>query len=214
MNKTANVLGHHLLRDSTRSTLERPRSLEALLPRLSRINVDEIPGLAQFAAVLLLVPESWREEGMKQGIRPDGAQGFVELTKIRNILGKSPERTQSAFQDEYLFGQVEVNFAEMTVSRAGDPVVLTAMEFKVLKYMIRHERQVITRDALLSEVWGYASYPSTRTVDNHIFRLRQKLEQDPSRPLHLRTVCGAGYKFVSEAPLPSPPEAPRQDVKR
>ena len=199
MDKTANVLGHRLLRGSTRSTLEGPRSLEALLPRLSRLNVDEIPGLSQFAAVLLLVPEPSREEGMKQS-RPNGPQAFMELTKIRNILDKSTERTQSVFQDEYLFGQVEVNFAEMTASRAGDPVVLTAMEFKVLKYMIRHERQVISRDALLSEVWGYASYPSTRTVDNHIFRLRQKLEQDPSRPLHLRTVCGAGYKFVSEAP--------------
>ena len=199
MDKTENVLGPRQLRDSTRLTLEAPRSLEALLPRLSRLNVDEIPGLSQFAAVLLLVPEPSREEGMKQS-RPNGPQAFMELTKIRNILDKSTERTQSVFQDEYLFGQVEVNFAEMTASRAGDPVVLTAMEFKVLKYMIRHERQVITRDALLSEVWGYASYPSTRTVDNHIFRLRQKLEQHPSRPHHLRTVCGAGYKFVSEAP--------------
>lgn len=199
MDKTENVLGPRQLRDSTRLTLEAPRSLEALLPRLSRLNVDEIPGLSQFAAVLLLVPEPSREEGMKQS-RPNGPQAFMELTKIRNILDKSTERTQSVFQDEYLFGQVEVNFAEMTASRAGDPVVLTAMEFKVLKYMIRHERQVISRDALLSEVWGYASYPSTRTVHNHIFRLRQKLEQHPSRPHHLRTVCGAGYKFVSEAP--------------
>jgi len=101
---------------------------------------------------------------------------------------------------EYLFGQVEVNFAEMTASRAGHPVVLTAMEFRVLEYLIHHERQVIPRDALLSEVWGYASYPTTRTVDNHIFRLRQKLERDPSNPIHFRTVCGAGYKFISEGP--------------
>jgi DNA-binding response OmpR family regulator len=121
--------------------------------------------------------------------------------KIHNILDKSMKRAQSeVFQDEYLFGQVEVNFAEMTASRAGHPVVLTTMEFRVLKYLIRHERQVITRDALLTEVWGYTSYPTTRTVDNHIFRLRQKLERDPSNPIHLRTVCGAGYKFISEAP--------------
>ncbi len=131
----------------------------------------------------------------------------MELTKIHNILDKSildksMKRAQSGvFQDEYLFGQVEVNFAEMTASRAGHPVFLHGHGVQgALKYLIRHERQVITRDALLSEVWGYASYPTTRTVDNHIFRLRQKLERDPSNPIHLRTVCGAGYKFISEAP--------------
>ena len=84
----------------------------------------------------------------------------------------------------------------MEALRKGAPVVLTIMQFKTLKYLIENARRVISRDELLNEVWGYENYPCTRTVDNHILRLRQKLERDPSRPAHLRTVHGAGYKFT------------------
>jgi len=84
----------------------------------------------------------------------------------------------------------------MEIHRNGRPVILTCKEFKTLAYLIKNPRRVISRDELLSEVWGYANYPSTRTVDNHILKLRQKLERDPSRPVHFRTVQGAGYKFL------------------
>jgi DNA-binding response OmpR family regulator len=70
------------------------------------------------------------------------------------------------------------------------------MEFKTLKYLAQNTRRVISRDELLNEVWGYENYPNTRTVDNYILRLRKKLEKDPSRPIHFRTVHGAGYKFL------------------
>jgi DNA-binding response OmpR family regulator len=84
----------------------------------------------------------------------------------------------------------------MEASRKGRPVKLTAMEFKTLKYLVQNTRRVISRDELLNEVWGYENYPCTRTVDNHILRLRQKLERDPSQPIHFRTVHRAGYKFL------------------
>ena len=73
---------------------------------------------------------------------------------------------------------------------------MTPQEFKVLKYFAQNPERVISRDQLLNEVWGYASYPTTRTVDNHIMNLRQKLEEDPAHPTHFRTVHGVGYKFV------------------
>jgi DNA-binding response OmpR family regulator len=84
----------------------------------------------------------------------------------------------------------------MELTRAGEPVSLTAQEFKILKFFARNPDRVISREQLLNEVWGYQNYPSTRTVDNHILRLRQKLEKDPTYPVHFRTVHGAGYKFV------------------
>jgi DNA-binding response OmpR family regulator len=84
----------------------------------------------------------------------------------------------------------------MTATRQGELVALTAMEFKTLKYLILNVRRVISRSELLQEVWGYNAYPRTRTVDNHIMKLRHKLEREPSRPVHFRTVHGAGYKFV------------------
>jgi DNA-binding response OmpR family regulator len=94
------------------------------------------------------------------------------------------------------FGDVTVNFSAMEAFRKGAPVVLTAMEFKTLKYLIQNARRVISRDELLNEVWGYENYPCTRTVDNHILRLRRKLERNPSRPVHFRTMRGVGYKFL------------------
>lgn len=84
----------------------------------------------------------------------------------------------------------------MELYRGGAPVQLTAQEFKVLKFMIQNAERVLTREELLNHVWGYRNYPSTRTVDNHILKLRQKLEADPSNPIHFRTVHSAGYKFV------------------
>jgi two-component system, OmpR family, alkaline phosphatase synthesis response regulator PhoP len=96
----------------------------------------------------------------------------------------------------YRFADCEIDFEKMTVRRNGSPVVLTAHEFKLLKFFTENSERVLTREALLNEVWGYNSYPTTRTVDNQILKLRQKLEPDPARPKHLLTIYGAGYKFV------------------
>jgi len=94
------------------------------------------------------------------------------------------------------FGQVQVDFARMQVSRDGRRVTLTAHEFKLLRFFLENPERVLTREELLNEVWGYNFYPSTRTVDNHMLKLRQKLESDPANPVHFCTVHGAGYRFL------------------
>ncbi len=94
------------------------------------------------------------------------------------------------------FDGISVDLTKMEVVRNGEQVVLTAQEFKTLKFLVQNAERVISRDELLNEVWGYQNYPSTRTVDNHILKLRQKLERDPANPIHFRTVHGMGYKFV------------------
>jgi DNA-binding response OmpR family regulator len=94
------------------------------------------------------------------------------------------------------FGEVFVDFAKMEVIRKGEQVVMTAQEFKVLRYFLQNPERVISREELLNHVWGYTNYPSTRTVDNHVLKLRQKLEQDSESPKHFRTVHNVGYKFV------------------
>lgn len=98
--------------------------------------------------------------------------------------------------DQYAFDDVAVDFAKMELIRAGAQIPLTPQEFKILKYFVRNPERVISRDELLNQVWGYDCYPSTRTVDNHIMKLRQKLEREPMNPAHFKTVHGAGYKFV------------------
>lgn len=96
----------------------------------------------------------------------------------------------------FRFADCEIDFKSMRARRSGVPVILTAHEFKLLKYFTNNLDRVLTRELLLNEVWGYNSYPTTRTVDNQILKLRQKLEADPANPKHLLTIYGAGYKFV------------------
>ena len=96
----------------------------------------------------------------------------------------------------YKFGDCEVDFSRMSARRAGVPITLTAHEFKLLKYFLENAERVLSREELLNEVWGYNSYPTTRTVDNQILKLRQKLEQNSNEPRYLQTIYGAGYKFV------------------
>ena len=96
----------------------------------------------------------------------------------------------------FRFGHCEIDFKSMTARKNGSPVILTAHEFKLLKYFTQNIDRVLTRDVLLNEVWGYNAYPTTRTVDNQILKLRQKLEPNPANPKHLLTIYGAGYKFV------------------
>lgn len=114
-------------------------------------------------------------------------------TRVRGALAHS-----NSFGENKIvrFGQVSINALSMEVRRSDGPVSLTAMEFKVLKFFVSNPNRVISRDQLLNEVWGYDNYPSTRTVDNHVLKLRQKLESEPAEPVHFRTVHGIGYKFV------------------
>ena len=116
------------------------------------------------------------------------------LARARAAMRRSaraPDR-----ENVYAFDGVSVDFAKMELTRDGQRVTLTAQEFKMLKFLLQNAERVVSREELLNEVWGYQNYPTTRTVDNHILKLRQKLEKDPANPVHFRTVHGAGYKFV------------------
>jgi DNA-binding response OmpR family regulator len=116
------------------------------------------------------------------------------LARVRAALRRT---VRPIATDKYSFADISVDFTKMEVIRDGKALALTAQEFKTLKFMVQNPERVITRDELLNEVWGYHNYPSTRTVDNHILKLRQKLEKDPANPVHFRTIHGVGYKFVA-----------------
>lgn len=115
------------------------------------------------------------------------------LARVRAVTRRAHP---TALGEPFSFDEASVDFSRMEATLAGKPVSLTPQEFKVLKYFAQNPERVISRDELLNEVWGYDCYPSTRTVDNHISSLRQKLESNPAKPVHFRTVHAAGYKFV------------------
>jgi DNA-binding response OmpR family regulator len=128
------------------------------------------------------------------------------LARVRRAMRRSgtPQQVVSQMPARVInreiltFGDARIDFTSMEATRAGKTVTMTTQEFKLLKYLASSPGRVVSREELLNEVWGYQNYPSTRTVDNHILRLRQKLEPDPASPRFLLTMHGAGYKFIAE----------------
>jgi two-component system, OmpR family, alkaline phosphatase synthesis response regulator PhoP len=118
------------------------------------------------------------------------------LARIEALLRRSSAKIADKSDEIYSFGNVAVDFRRAEVRRDDEIVELSALEFKLLQYLIEHRGAALTRDELLDHVWGYDSTPTTRTVDVHIAWLRQKLEENPRYPQHIVTVHGFGYKFT------------------
>ena len=174
--------------------------LDLRLPKLSgRDLCKEIK--AQAPALPIVVLSAASDVSDKVLLLELGADDYVTkpfsprelLARVRAALRHT---VQTPSVNLISFDGISADFKKMEVTRDGKPVLLTAQEFKTFQFLVQNADRVIGRDELLNEVWGYQNYPSTRTVDNHILKLRQKLEKDPASPVHFRTVHGMGYKFV------------------
>jgi len=119
------------------------------------------------------------------------------LARVQAAIRRSQRSTSkpTPAMETYSFGNIVVNFVRMDVLKEDAHLILTAYEFKLLRYFIEHAGHAVTREKLLSEVWGYQNYPTTRTVDNLVLKLRQKLEPDPANPVYFQTMHGIGYRF-------------------
>jgi Transcriptional regulatory protein, C terminal len=161
------------------------------------VDLQEARHLSRFVPVLVLVPTSAGEARTTHPKVPELDGQNYSKSRFVQLLNKPSEKPKTRdSEDDFLFGDIRVSFWSMEVNRKGESLILTALEFRTLKYFAQNPRKVISRDELLNEVWGYQNYPCTRTVDNHILRLRQKLEKNPSRPAYFRTVHGCGCKFT------------------
>lgn len=118
------------------------------------------------------------------------------LARIEVLLRRRPVGTKPGPDGKAVFGEVQVDFDAAVVRKNGEELELSALEWRLLRYLVDHPDRVLPRDLLLDEVWGYEATPVTRTVDVHISSLRQKIEDRPSHPRHIVTVHGQGYKFV------------------
>jgi two-component system alkaline phosphatase synthesis response regulator PhoP len=119
------------------------------------------------------------------------------LARVEALLRRSPaQHSNGSSLDSFKFGEVSIDFKRAEVIRNNGPIELSAMEFKLLQFLIENRGLVHSRDHLLDAVWGYDAMPSTRTVDVHIAWLRQKLEENPRHPHFIQTVHGMGYKFA------------------
>jgi DNA-binding response OmpR family regulator len=123
-------------------------------------------------------------------VKPFGAREL--LARIRAVLRRTSPEARKVAQ----FGNIAVDFERRVVSKRGDPLKVTPAEYNLLSYFLQNPDRALTRDMILNSVWGYESFPNTRTVDAHVVRLRQKLETDPNSPRHFLTVHGVGYRFM------------------
>jgi DNA-binding response OmpR family regulator len=116
------------------------------------------------------------------------------LARIRAVLRRAGGRPSGL--ETCRIGNIEIDFRTHQAHRAGERIDFTAREFDLLRYLVAHTGQVVTREQILNQVWGYEESPTTRTIDNFVAKLRQKIETSPHEPEHILTVHGAGYKFV------------------
>jgi DNA-binding response OmpR family regulator len=175
--------------------------LDLMLPRMSglelcrRLRTDDVQ-----VPVLMLTARS-EEADRVRGLDMGGDDYVTKPFSVPELMARVRallRRVSSASGAPQLlkFGQVEVDFRRYAAHRGGQAVDMTRKEFALLRFLASREDTVVTRDEILNKVWGFDSYPITRTVDNHISSLRAKLEVDPARPVHIQTVHGVGYKFV------------------
>ena len=175
--------------------------LDVMLPRMNGFDVcREARQRGVTTPILMLTARGQVADkvvGLKLGADDYLTKPFetIELmARLEALLRRRPSAAQPG-GEAYRFGDVMVDLRRMEVSRGGAAVELSAREFKLLRHFIEHRGATLSRDALLSDVWGYDEMPMTRTVDVHVAGLRQKVD-NPKSPEYILTVHGLGYKFV------------------
>jgi two-component system alkaline phosphatase synthesis response regulator PhoP len=175
--------------------------LDVMMPRMSGLDVCKQLKSKRPGIPIIMLTARGQEVDKVVGLELGADDYVTKPFSIRELLArvKAVLRRTSGLpkdQNSYTFGDVEVNLRSCQVSKRGKPLDFSTKEFELLKYFLAHSGEAISRDRLLEDVWGYDRFPTTRTVDAHIVRLRQKLEPRPEDPHFILTVHGVGYKFV------------------
>jgi DNA-binding response OmpR family regulator len=175
--------------------------LDVMLPKRSGLDVcRKIRGDGNGIPIIMLTARGQEIDkvlGLKLGADDYVTKPFSFLELMARVEAILRRTTASAPEvDVHRFGDVEVRLSACEVTKGGIPVDLSAREFELLRYLVEHRGEVVSRDRLLDVVWGYQSMPFTRTVDMHVAKLRKKIEDHPSEPKHVVTVHRFGYKFV------------------
>jgi len=174
--------------------------LDVMMPRLSGWDVLRELRAKQRDIPVIMLTARGEEADRVLGLEL-GADDFVSkpfslrelLARVRAVLRRPGPRQRL---ETFAFGDVRLHVRARQVFKAGREIRVTRREFDLLRYLVEHQGEVVTRDRLLDEVWGYEQFPTTRTVDTHVLRLRQKLESAPDRPVHFLTVHGQGYRLI------------------
>src|SRR6266404_3546169 len=185
-----------------RATSEKPDLiiLDVMLPKLSGLDVCKKLRAKSRVPILMLTARG--QEIDKVAGLETGADDYVTkpfsirelLARVKALLRRADPGRQPV--EHYTFGAVTVDFVTHRATRGGKAMEFSTKELDLLRYFILHRGETLSRDRLLEDVWGYENYPTTRTVDTHVMKLRQKVEEDCSHPRFILTLHGTGYKFV------------------
>jgi DNA-binding response OmpR family regulator len=176
--------------------------LDVMLPKMSGFDVCKKVREKGVNIPILMLTAKGEEIDKVLGLEL-GADDYVTkpfslrelLARVKAMLRRKSD-SLSPRELKTRIGQLEVNFQTFEALHNQQAVSISHREFEVLKFLWQNQNQIVSRDQLLTEVWGYEEFPTTRTVDNFIVRLRQKIEDDPAHPRHILTVHGVGYKLV------------------
>lgn len=181
--------------------------LDLMLPGMSGLEICKRLRDGGMATPVIMLTSKAEEDDRVLGLEL-GADDYVTkpfslrelMARVRAHLrrekgAEAAENNGDTKPEKYQFGEVVVDFKRHEVYKAGVLQDLTNREFLLLEYFIKHPGELLTRDHLLDKIWGYEVYPTTRTVDNHILRLRKHVEPDLENPRYIKTVRGAGYLF-------------------
>lgn len=175
--------------------------LDVMMPKMSGLEVCKQLRAKRPSIPIIMLTARGQEVDKVVGLEL-GADDYVTkpfsirelIARVKAVLRRG--HTVPRDNDRYAFGDAEVDLRSCRVTRKGKDLDFSSTEFELLKYFVCHAGEVLSRDRLLEEVWGYDRYPTTRTVDAHLVRLRQKLEPNPEQPRFFLTVHGTGYRFV------------------
>jgi len=175
--------------------------LDFLLPSLNGLEVCKRLRTKKIKTPIIMLTGEKKEEIDKVLGLEFGADDYITkpfgtkelLARIRAVLRRS--KPEAPEVEEYSFGNVYINFKKQIASKGKKDIYLTAKEYGLLKLLVSHEGEVVSRETILNEVWGYDKFPTTRTIDTFIHHLRQKIEGNPAKPSHLITIPWSGYKF-------------------
>jgi two-component system alkaline phosphatase synthesis response regulator PhoP len=177
--------------------------LDVMMPKMSGLDVCKQLKTKRPSIPIIMLTARGQEVDKVVGLEL-GADDYVTkpfsirelLARVKAVLRRT--KTLPPEKETYKFEHVEVNLRTHQVSRKGRPIEFSGKEFELLRYFLCHSGETLSRERLLEDVWGYDHTPTTRTVDTHLVRLRQKLEPDPEQPRYFLTVHGIGYKFVGD----------------
>jgi len=175
--------------------------LDVMMPGMSGLEVCKQLRAKRGSIPIIMLTARGQEVDKVVGLELGADDYVTKPFSIRELLArvKAVLRRTSVVpkdQDRRSFGEVEVDLRKCRVLKSGQVIDISSKEFELLKYFIVHSGETLSRDRLLEDVWGYDNYPTTRTVDTHLVRLRQKLEPNPDQPQYFLTVHGTGYRFV------------------